>query len=108
MIGLHPSRREARVVIGINFPVEALEELANRLVTEQSKLESQLAALRATCQRDPSFSGSAADRYDEYLAQWDRGAATLLGGLEGASRILQQLASHLRQTDSALAQGFDL
>jgi WXG100 family type VII secretion target len=95
-------------VIGVNFPVEAIELLAGRLSTEQTKLASELSSLRSACQRDSNFSGSAAVKYDEFLAQWDAHQKGLLEALEGVGRILSQLATHLQQIDSAAAQAFNV
>lgn len=93
-------------MIGTNFPVEGIEELAARLRNECVSIEGRLSSIRSTCQRDPTFSGTAAARYDEYLQIWDLSQRQLLESMQATSQILSQLAQNLRQTDSAVAQAF--
>jgi len=93
-------------MIGTTFPVEGIEQLAQRVKSEAAKLRTELDALRAACQRDPNFTGAAAARYDEYMQKWDSGQRQLLEALDGAGNILQQLGARLREQDQAFATSF--
>jgi WXG100 family type VII secretion target len=94
--------------IGINLPVESIEQLAANVKSESSKLESQLSALRAQCQRDPNFQGNAAQRYDDYMAKWDSSQRQLLEALNGAGNLLTQFATNLRELNEQTANQFNL
>jgi WXG100 family type VII secretion target len=93
-------------MIGTNFPVEGIETLATKVSSEAEKLRGELNALYSACQRDPSFNGAAAQRYDDYLKQWQTAQGQLVDALQGAARILTQLGTTLRETDQAVARAF--
>ncbi len=93
-------------MIGTNFPVDSIEQLAQKVKSEADKLRSDLNTLYAACQRDPNFNGAAAAKYDEYLKQWQTAQQQLVDALQGAAGILTKLGSTLRETDQAVARAF--
>lgn len=96
------------MAVGTNFPVESIEDLSGKIKSQSANLESTLSSLRAQCQRDPQFTGTAATKYDEYLSQWDSSQRTMLTSLNGAATLLDQLAAHLREVGDAAANAFNV
>lgn len=92
--------------VGINIPVETIEELAASINSEAEKLNGTLNELRTRVTRDQNFTGPTAQKYDEFLAQWDGSQANLLESLRGAASILASLASVTRENAMSHAQSF--
>jgi uncharacterized protein YukE len=80
-----------------NLPVEDIEQLAATVKSQADQVLQKLDELRAAVQRDPNFTGSAADRYDEYLSKWDVHQKALAENLDGAGTILSSYAARLRE-----------
>ncbi|WP_431606708.1 WXG100 family type VII secretion target [Mycolicibacterium neoaurum] len=94
--------------VGTNIPVERVEELAARVQREAGSLEASLNSLRSACQREENFTGSAAQRYDEFLTQWDQNQQALLQSIRGAGDILSRLASVVRENNDAAASALTI
>jgi uncharacterized protein YukE len=95
------------MALGTNIPVEELEALAARIQQQTASLESNLASLRQQCTREASFAGSAASRYDDFLAKWDGSQRTLLEAIRGAGNVLSNLATTTRANNDAAAAAFN-
>lgn len=95
-------------MVGPNFPVDSIDQLAGTIRTQTANLEGTLNSLRAQCQRDPRFVGNAASKYDEFLSHWDASQKTLVESLNGAASLLSQLVAQLHADDQAAAQAFNL
>lgn len=94
--------------IGTNLPVEGIEDLASKVKSQASSLSTTLNSLRSAIQRDPSFAGNAAQKYDEYIQQWDVNQKGLVEALDGAGNLLTQFASKLRELNESAASGFNV
>jgi len=95
------------MAVGTNIPVEEIEALAARIQQQAGTLESTLASLRQQCTREASFTGSAASKYDDFLAKWDGSQRTLLEAIRGAGSVLSSLATTVRANNDAAASSFD-
>jgi uncharacterized protein YukE len=93
-------------MIATQFPVESIALLAGQLNTQATTLQAQLDQLRVHCQRDPNFQGTAATKYDEYMAEWDTHQKGLMTALHGAQSLLQQLADHLVDVNQRYTTAF--
>lgn len=96
------------MAINATLPVESIGGLADDVLREAANLESALGSLRARCQRDPSFTGTAATRYDEYMARWDQHQAQLLEALRGAGNLLKDFHTTLAEHDDRAGAGFSV
>lgn len=96
------------MTLGANLPTASIAELGNKIMQEASTLEADLNKLRAACQRDPSFTGSAAVKYDEYISQWDQSQKGMVEALRGAGSLLQDFAAKLEELNISAAQGFNI
>jgi WXG100 family type VII secretion target len=94
------------MTLGINISVEDLEALASRIQQEAGSLESTLASMRQQCTREASFSGSAANKYDEFLTKWDSNQRALLEDIRGAGNVLANLANTTRANNDSVAATF--
>lgn len=94
------------MAFGTNLPIEQIEQLAAEVQRQSGDVVSQLSALRSACQRDPNFTGNAADRYDEYMRQWDVHQKALADNLEGAGQLLRRFADAVRATNDSV--NFDI
>ena len=95
------------MALGATLPIESIASLADAIKQEASNLTATLGALRARCQRDPAFTGNAADAYDQYMVNWDSHQQGLLQALEGAAQILSSFAAHLDENQMSVAQAFN-
>lgn len=102
------AEKKGKVMVGPNFPVDSIDQLAGTIRTQTANLEGTLNSLRAQCQRDPNFMGNAASKYDEYLSHWDASQKTMVESLNGAASLLAQLAAQLRTDDQTAANAFNL
>ena len=89
-----------------NLPVEDIEQMAATVKQQSQEILAKLSQLRSACQRDPSFTGSAADRYDEYMEQWDTHQKALTDNLEGAGELLTRYAAKLHEVNGLVT--FDI
>lgn len=93
-------------MIGTNIPVEELEKLANDIASQAKQIEGTLNAAHKSMTRDPSFTGSAANNYDSYLAKWSKDQADLLLNMRAAGTVLENLARITRENNDRTAQAF--
>ena len=87
------------MAVGTNLSLEEVQRLANSLKTEEAKLRTELGALYSRSQRDPSWTGNAAMKYDEYLEKWRQGQNQLLDALQGIGGELNKLAGDIVAID---------
>lgn len=90
-----------------NLPVEDIETLASSLSTQATQLEGQLNTLYRSAQRDPNFTGTAANSYDAFLEKWNTSQQSMLESIRGASRLLDNYAKKLREDDISVGNIFD-
>lgn len=90
-----------------NIPVEEVETLASTIATEAANLEGALQRLRSQCERTPNFRGTAADKYDGFLTQWDTSQKQMLDAIRGAGNILARLAQVVRENNDTAAIALD-
>lgn len=93
--------------VGTNIPVEEVEALAATISSEASNLESTLTRLRSQCERNPAFSGNAAQKYDDFLTRWDTSQREMLESIRGASNVLARLAQVVRENSDTAAGAFN-
>ena len=96
------------MALGANLPVESIGDLAQTVRAERAKLASELDALRARVERDPEFTGNAADGYDAFIAKWRTGQEQILQGLDGAADLLQKFHSALVDLGLQVTQNFNV
>ena len=94
--------------IGTNLPVASIGELGDAIHAERVRLAGELYALRTRVERDPNFTGNAAEAYDRYIAQWRAGQEQMLAGLDGASSLLAKFHSVLEELGIDVSRGFNV
>jgi len=94
-------------MIGVNFPVQSIEQLAANIKGQAAKLQAELDSLQSACQRDPSFTGSAANSYDDYMQKWHSSQQQLMEALNGAGGVLKSLADRLNQENQSVTSVFN-
>lgn len=94
------------MAIDATLPTASIGDLAQTVLREANDLEASLNKLRSACQRDPGFTGSAATKYDEYIARWDQHQAGLVSALRDAGALLQQFTDKLHALDQTTAGVF--
>ena len=87
---------------GTTIPVEGVQTLATTVKSQSQKILNELTALRAVCARDPAFTGNAAQKYDEYMQQFDVHQKALATNLEGAGQILEKFAAAVLQANQVV------
>jgi uncharacterized protein YukE len=88
-----------------NIPVEQIEGLVATINSQASNLAGTLNSLYQQCQADASFTGAAASKYGEFLASWHQHQQSLLEAINGAARVLDNLARTTRENDTLAAGG---
>lgn len=96
------------MALGANLPLASIQELATTLQTDAGALRDQLGALLQRAQRDPNFTGTAADRYDGYIHQWNAGQQQMLQALESAAALLHQFHDRLDELQVSVGDGFNV
>ncbi len=95
-------------MITANLPLSEISDLATQIQTQVETLTTTLDTLRTACQRDAGFTGSAATKYDEYMASWDTHQAGLVEALSGAGQLLASFVTSLDEFDETTGNAFSL
>ncbi|MGO4859644.1 WXG100 family type VII secretion target [Arthrobacter sp. 2MCAF14] len=94
--------------IGTNLPVNSIADLAATIRQERGTLDAALNNLRARVERDPNFTGNAAESYDGFIAKWRSGQEQMLEGLDGAAGLLDRFHVALEDLGTQVTQGFNV
>jgi uncharacterized protein YukE len=94
--------------VNANLPLASISELSAKLRSEWSKMEGQINDLRTQAQRDPNFTGNAAEKYDQYMDDWAKNANGLNLAIEGAANLLKQFHEQLELLNGQVANGFNV
>ena len=74
------------------LPLEEIHLLGTTIQRQAELVAQSLTDLRAQCVTPGNFTGTLADKYDQYLSQWDINQRNLITDIENVGHLLVNFA----------------
>jgi uncharacterized protein YukE len=96
------------VSISENLPVQSIQDLSTNLAKQASDLNTTITSLRQAVQKDPNFTGNAADKYEGFMVKWGQSQQQMIEAIQGAGDLLAKYAAKLTELGVQVGHNFDI